>query len=92
MPGRCSFYEFQKMYLKKLVELKYVVIDLEAGMGGEAAVEARGFVEEEAQSKWDVKLEKNSMELKMDAMISLLKKLFAALIVLCIVGIMFVLK
>ena len=35
MPGRCRFYEFQKAYLKKLVELKYVVIDLEAGLGEE---------------------------------------------------------
>ena len=69
MPGRCRFYEFQNVYLKKLVELKFVVIDLEAGLGAEVE-EARGFGEEEAQSKC---AGKNNMEAKMDALISLLK-------------------
>ena len=50
MPGRCRFYEFQKAYLKKLVELKFVVIDFEAGLGVEEVEEAWGFCEE-AQSK-----------------------------------------
>jgi hypothetical protein len=68
MPGRCRFYEFQKAYFKKLVELKFVVIDLEAGLGAEVE-EARGFAEEEAQSKCATKAGKNNMELKMDALI-----------------------
>ena len=58
------------MYLKKLVELKFVVIDLEAGLGAEEVEEARGFDEEEAQSKC---AGKNSMEAKMDALISFLR-------------------
>jgi len=40
MPGRCWFYEFEKAYLKKLVELKFVVIDLEAGLGAKEVEEA----------------------------------------------------
>jgi hypothetical protein len=50
MPGRCRLYEFQKVYLNKLVELKFIVIDLEAGLGAEEVEEARGFGEEEAQA------------------------------------------
>ncbi|CAD6207581.1 unnamed protein product [Miscanthus lutarioriparius] len=49
-----------------LVELKFVVIDLEAGVGAEEVEEARGFGEEEAQSKCAGKN-------KMDVLISLLK-------------------
>ena len=89
MAGRCRFYEFQKAYFKKLVELKFVVIDLEAGLGVEEAEEARGFGEEEAQSKC---VAKNSMEAKMDALISLLKMLILVLFVVCIVAIMYVFK
>ena len=86
MTDRYRFYEFQKAYLKKLVELKFVVIDLEAGLGAE---EARGFGEEEAQSKC---AGNNSMEAKMDALISLLKMLILVLFVVCIVAIMYVFK
>ena len=89
MPGRCWFYEFEKAYLKKLVELKFVVIDLEAGLGAEEVEEAWGFGEEEAQSKC---AGKNSMEAKMDALISLLKMLILVLFVVCIVAIMYVFK
>ena len=70
MASRCRFYEFQKAYLKKPVELKFVVIDLEAGLGAEEVEEARGFGEKEAQSKY---AGKNSMEAKMDALISFLR-------------------
>jgi len=91
MAGRCRFYEFQKAYLKKLVELKFVVIDLEAGLGVEEVEveEAWGFGEEEAQSKC---AGKNSVEAKMDALISLLKMLILVLFVVCIVAIMYVFK
>ena len=89
MPGRCRFYEFQKAYLKKLVELKFVVIDLEAGLGVEEVEEAWGFGEEEAQSKC---AGKNSMEAKIDALISLLKMLILVLFIVCIVAIMYVFK
>ncbi|CAD6209737.1 unnamed protein product [Miscanthus lutarioriparius] len=89
MTGRCRFYEFQKAYLKKLMELKFVVIDLEAGLGAEEVEEAWGFGEEEAQSKC---AGKNSMEAKMDALISLLKMLVLVLFVICIVAIMYVFK
>ena len=71
------------------MELKFVVIDLEAGLGVEEVKEARGFGEEEAQSKC---AGKNSMEAKMDALISLLKMLILVLFVVCIVAIMYVLK
>jgi len=77
------------VYLKKLVELKFVVIDLEAGLGAEEVEEAWGFGEEEAQSKC---AGKNSMEAKMDALISLLKMLILVLFVVCIVAIMYVFK
>ena len=72
--------------MKKLVELKFVVIDLEAGLGVE---EAWGFGEEEAQSKC---AGKNSIEAKMDALISLLKMLILVLFVVCIVAIIYVFK
>jgi len=74
--------------LKKLVELKFV-IDLEAGLGAEQVEEAWRFGEEEAQSKC---AGKNSMEAKMDALISLLKMLILVLFVVCIVAIMYVFK
>ena len=48
MAGRYRFYEFQKAYLKKPVELKFVVIDLEAGLGAKEVEEAWRFGEEEA--------------------------------------------
>src|SRR5579859_1315406 len=54
VPGRCRFYEFQKSYLKKLVELKYVVIDLEVGLAAAQGEEpgAWGFGQgEEVQSQ-----------------------------------------
>ena len=75
--------------MKKLVELKFVVIDLEAGLGAEEVEEAWGFGEEEAQSNC---AGKNSMEAKMDALISLLKMLILVLFVVCIVAIMYVFK
>jgi cytochrome c-type biogenesis protein CcmH/NrfG len=78
MPSRCRFNEFQKTYFNKLVELKFVVIDLEAGLGAEE-VEEDG--EGEAQSKCTAKAEKNNMEAKMDAMLFLLKMLIVVLFV-----------
>ena len=89
MAGRCRFYEFQKTYLKKLVELKFVVIDIKASLGAEEVEEAWGFGEEEAQSKC---AGKNSMEAKMDTLISLLKMLILVLFVVCIVAVMYVFK
>ena len=89
MAGRCRFYEFQKAYFKKLVELKFVVIDLEAGLGAKEVEEAQGFGEEEAQLKC---AGKNSMKAKMDALISLLKMLILVLFVVYIVAIMYVFK
>jgi hypothetical protein len=77
--------------LKKLVELKFVVIDLEAGLRAEEVEEAGGFGEE-AQSKCAAKARKNSMEAKMDALISLLKMLILVLFVVCIVALMYVFK
>ena len=71
------------------MELKFVVIDLEAGLGAEEVEEAWRFGEEEAQSKC---AGKNSMEPKMDALISLLKMLILVLFVVCIVAIMYVFK
>lgn len=77
--------------MKKLVELRYVVIDLEAGLRGQE--ECTGFGEEEAQSKCAAKVGgKNSMELQMEALISLLKMLIVVLFVVCIVGILYVFK
>ena len=89
MADRYRFYKFQTAYLKKLVELKFVVIDLKAGLGAEEVEEAQGFGEEKAQSKC---ARKNSMEAKMDALISLLKMLILVLFVVCIVAIMYVFK
>lgn len=85
MPGRCRFYEFQKTYLKKLVELRYVVIDLEGG----GLVEE---VEEDAQSKLVPKPGKNSIEMKIDGLIAVLKLLVGVLVCLGIVGFMYVFK
>lgn len=85
MPGRCRFYEFQKTYLKKLVELRYVVIDLEGG----GLVEE---VEEDAQSKLVPKPRKNSIEMKIDGLIAVLKLLVGVLVCLGIVGFMYVFK
>lgn len=71
------------------MELNFVVIDLEAGLGAEEVEEAMGFGEEEAQSKC---AGKNNMEAQMDALISLLKILILVLFVVCIVAIMYVFK
>jgi len=91
MPGRCRFYEFQKIYLKKMVELKYVVIDLEAGLTGEEG--AGGFADgEEAQSQFAAKVGKNNMEKKLDALLSLLKMLIAILFFNSVCGIMYLFK
>jgi hypothetical protein len=78
--------------LKKLVELKYVVIDLEADLAGEEAG-ARGFDDgEEAQSQFAAKVGKNSMEKKLDALLSLLKMLIVVSFFSSLVDIMYVFK
>ena len=71
------------------MELKFVVIDLEVGLGAEEVEEAWGFGKEEARSKC---ARKDSMEAKIDALISLHKMLILVLFVVCIVAIMYVFK
>jgi hypothetical protein len=89
MPGRCTFYEFQKTYLKKLVELKYVSIDLEAGLG-EAAADWLG--EGEAESQPVISKAWKGIENKLDDLISMFKMLIAVLCFSSVVGLIYVLK